>query len=155
MAALGRHASTGAATQITAATTKINRLTITGKSYNLYASCVKAQNRIANVRYLLGTTTVCDRTLGDSHLKRKVAARATAICAAMNPGTSVGRIPANVSLRHRAIVTAGFANEVDAVNQYAAVMYSPTAKGTIPDREREQPHMTDSSPNVATNSLNS
>jgi len=27
-------------------------------------------------------------------------------------------------------VTAGFANEVDEVNQYAAVMYKPTAYGT-------------------------
>ena len=87
-------------------------------------------------------------------MNRKVAANAPAICAAMNPGTSVGRIPANVSLRHRAIVTAGFANEVDAVNQYAAVMYRPTAKGTIPERDREQPQMTDNSPKVATNSLN-
>jgi hypothetical protein len=40
----------------------------------------------------------------------------------MNHGTSLGRMPAKVSLRQRAIVTAGFANEVDAVNQYAAVM---------------------------------
>ena len=40
----------------------------------------------------------------------------------MKPGTSTGRMPAKVSLRLRAIVTAGFANEVEAVNQYAAVM---------------------------------
>ena len=40
----------------------------------------------------------------------------------MNRGTSEGRIPAKVSDRERAIVTAGFANDVDAVNQYAAVM---------------------------------
>jgi hypothetical protein len=31
-------------------------------------------------------------------------------------------MPANVSLRDLAVVTAGFAKEVDAVNQYAAVM---------------------------------
>jgi hypothetical protein len=31
-------------------------------------------------------------------------------------------MPANVSLSDRAIVTAGFANDVDAVNQYAAAM---------------------------------
>jgi len=31
-------------------------------------------------------------------------------------------MPANVSLNERAIVTAGFANDVDAVNQYAAAM---------------------------------
>jgi hypothetical protein len=51
----------------------------------------------------------------------------------------VGRMPANVSLRHRAIVTAGFANYVDAVNQWAAGMYAPTAIGTALDRSREQP----------------
>ena len=38
------------------------------------------------------------------------------------PGRIDGRIPANVSLAARAIVTAGLANDVDAVNQYAAVM---------------------------------
>jgi hypothetical protein len=31
-------------------------------------------------------------------------------------------MPANVSEKERAIVTAGFANDVEAVNQYAAVM---------------------------------
>ena len=40
----------------------------------------------------------------------------------MNPGTSTGRIPAKVSVSARATVTAGFANDVDGVNQYAAVM---------------------------------
>jgi hypothetical protein len=34
----------------------------------------------------------------------------------------MGRIPANVALKALAIVTAGFAKDVDAVNQYAAVM---------------------------------
>ena len=72
----------------------------------------------------------------------------------MNQGASNGRIPTNVSLSDRAIVTAGFANDVDAVNQYAAVMYAPTANGTAFDRMREQPQMTEISPNVATNSLN-
>ena len=49
----------------------------------------------------------------------------------MNPGASDGRIPAIVSLAARARVTAGFANDVDAVNQYAAVMYAATANGMI------------------------
>jgi hypothetical protein len=40
----------------------------------------------------------------------------------MNAGTSNGLIPANVSVADRASVTAGFANDVEAVNQYAAVM---------------------------------
>jgi hypothetical protein len=42
--------------------------------------------------------------------------------AAMNIGPLSGEIPAKVSVRLRASVTAGFANEVDEVNQYAAVM---------------------------------
>ena len=52
------------------------------------------------------------------------------------------------------MVTAGFANDVDAVNQYAAVMYAPTAKGVISGRWRATPQMTAINPNVATNSLN-
>jgi hypothetical protein len=40
----------------------------------------------------------------------------------MKPETPVGAIPANVSENERAIVTAGLANEVDTVNQYAAVI---------------------------------
>ena len=35
----------------------------------------------------------------------------------INKGTSEGRIPARVSDKERAIVAAGFANDVDAVNQ--------------------------------------
>jgi hypothetical protein len=35
----------------------------------------------------------------------------------MNPGASAGRMPANVSLADRARVTAGFAKDVDDVNQ--------------------------------------
>jgi hypothetical protein len=40
----------------------------------------------------------------------------------MKAGASAGRMPAKVSLAARASVTAGSANEVDEVNQYAAVM---------------------------------
>ena len=40
----------------------------------------------------------------------------------MKNGTSLVRIPAKVSLSDLAIVTAGFAKDVDAVNQYAAAM---------------------------------
>jgi hypothetical protein len=54
---------------------------------------------------------------GTNQRNKKVAHKAPAICAAMNNGTSDGRIPAKVSDKERAIVTAGFANEVDAVNQ--------------------------------------
>jgi hypothetical protein len=35
----------------------------------------------------------------------------------MKPGASPGRMPANVSVAARANVTAGFANDVDDVNQ--------------------------------------
>lgn len=40
----------------------------------------------------------------------------------MNPVTLAGSMPANVLLSERATVTAGLANEVEAVNQYAAEM---------------------------------
>src|SRR5580658_5899892 len=55
--------------------------------------------------------------LGTSQRNSKVADRAPAICATINIGASDGRIPAKVSDKERAMVTAGFANEVDAVNQ--------------------------------------
>ncbi len=52
------------------------------------------------------------------------------------------------------MVTAGLAKEVDAVNQYAAVIYAPTANGTSEGRVRTHPQITESRPNVAMNSLN-
>ena len=55
--------------------------------------------------------------LGTSQRNKNVAASAPANCARTNPGTSIGRIPENVSVSALAMVTAGFANEVDAVNQ--------------------------------------
>jgi hypothetical protein len=62
--------------------------------------------------------------LGFGHSQRATgsAASAPASCAAMKAGAPVGAIPANVSDRVRARVTAGLANDVDAVNQYADVM---------------------------------
>ena len=42
--------------------------------------------------------------------------------AAIKPGRSTGRIPEMVLVNDRAIATAGLANDVEAVNQYAAVM---------------------------------
>jgi hypothetical protein len=65
-----------------------------------------------------------------------------------------GRIPAKVFVADRASVTAGFAKDVEAVNQYAAVMYAATANGTAEDRSRTHPQITARSPNDATNSLN-
>src|SRR3989442_9194110 len=72
----------------------------------------------------------------------------------MKPGASAGRIPAKVSVAARASVTAGLANEVEAVNQYAAAMYAPTAKGKAELRCRAVPQMTARRPKVATASLN-
>src|SRR5579872_5985558 len=92
---------------------------------------------------------------GTSQRNKSVAAAAPANCARTNPGASAGRIPANVSDAVRARVTAGLANEVEAVNQYAAVMYAPTANGMAVDLKRAQPQITESRPNVATNSLKS
>jgi hypothetical protein len=48
-------------------------------------------------------------------------------------------MPEKVSVAARASVTAGFAKEVEAVNQYAPMMYAPTANGTAADRKRAQP----------------
>src|SRR5436190_11052534 len=70
----------------------------------------------------------------------------------MNPGASAGRIPAKLSVAARASVTAGLANDVDDVNQYAAVMKAATANGVAAGRDREQPQITDTSPKVAVNS---
>ena len=50
------------------------------------------------------------------------------ICAAMKGPASAGAIPAKVSDSARAIVTAGLANDVLAVNQYAAAGRHPHAK---------------------------
>ena len=52
-----------------------------------------------------------------SQLLRKTAASAPTICAAMKAATPVGAIPADVSESERAMVTAGLAKDVDAVNQ--------------------------------------
>src|SRR5947207_2267533 len=61
-------------------------------------------------------------SVGTSQRKRTVAAPAPRSCAMMKPGASAGRIPAKVSVSDRATVTAGFAKDVEAVNQYADVM---------------------------------
>ena len=71
---------------------------------------------------------------GSSHRTTATASAPPMACATMNPGTSTGRIPANESLTARASVTAGFANDVDAVNQYAA-----RDVGTRPPTGRHRP----------------
>ncbi len=52
-----------------------------------------------------------------SQPKTSVAATAPTICARINPGAWAGTMPEKVSVRLRAIVTAGLAKEVEEVNQ--------------------------------------
>ena len=54
---------------------------------------------------------------GMSRRNKRVAAAAPKSWATTKPGTSAGRMPAKVSGAERASVTAGLANEVEAVNQ--------------------------------------
>ena len=71
-----------------------------------------------------GTSTcpAVEGKFGASQRNTNVAVNAPAICATTNSGTSTGLMPVNVFVNERASVTAGFANEVEEVNQYAAVM---------------------------------
>ena len=55
----------------------------------------------------------------------------------MKAGACTGAMPEKVSVQLLATVTAGLAKEVEAVNQYAAVMYRPTAQGTRGGPEAE------------------
>lgn len=59
----------------------------------------------------------CMRWSSHSQPATATATIAPANCATMNAGTPAGAIPANVLDSERAIVTAGLANEVEAVNQ--------------------------------------
>src|SRR5258706_12700218 len=58
----------------------------------------------------------------NSQRARTHASPAPASCAALEAGASIHRIPPKLSGKLRAVVTAGFANEVDAGNQEAAAM---------------------------------
>src|SRR5262249_4750568 len=58
-----------------------------------------------------------DRIEAVTHRQTSTAAIAPASCARMNSKTLFGPIPANVFVSDRASVTAGFANDVDEVNQ--------------------------------------
>src|ERR1700728_4623601 len=60
----------------------------------------------------------------------------------MNPGTEAGAIPAKVPVKARPMVTAGLANDVDDVAQYAAPTHPATAAGASaprPGRRRPKP----------------
>src|SRR5436190_19063652 len=73
----------------------------------------------------------------------------------MNAGASTGRIPANVLLSERAIVTAGLAKDVDEVNQYAAEINAATDNATaITLWRRETAMITPTRPKLAMNSPN-
>src|SRR6266567_1435693 len=81
------------------------------------------------------------------------ATRSPTSWAVTKPGTDDGAMPANVSLKARPTVTAGFANDVDEVHQYAAPMYAPTAQGITVDRPpRTSAKISTTSPAVATTS---
>jgi hypothetical protein len=62
------------------------------------------------------------RIEGISQRNKNVAAIAPHICAMTKAGTSTALMPANESDKERARVAAGFAKDVEDVNQYAAVM---------------------------------
>src|SRR5207253_2872026 len=57
-----------------------------------------------------------------SQWKTSVALSPPAICASTKPGTSMARMPVKVAVSAHARVSAGLANDVDAVNQYPAVI---------------------------------
>ena len=71
----------------------------------------------------------------------------------MKPGAEPGAIPAKVSENIRPTVTAGLANDVLLVNQYAAPMYAPTAAADSAARPvRARAKINAISPAVATTS---
>src|SRR4051794_29265849 len=83
-----------------------------------------AHDRFSTASRWCGTTMSSAAAPGDGY-SSATSPRPTApptSCAAMNPGSDCGAIPAKVSLNARPMLTAGFANDVDEVNQYAAPM---------------------------------
>ena len=71
----------------------------------------------------------------------------------MNGTINSGFIPVKVSLNPLAKVTAGFAKEVEDVNQYPAEIYNPTAGATARVLIFLTPRMVIIRPKVAINSL--
>mgnify|MGYP004397521593 CR=1 FL=1 len=67
----------------------------------------------------------------------------------MKRSTFSGCIPVKVSVSILPIVTAGFANEVEEVNQYAAVIYNPTAGAINSDLSVLTLKITNNKPKVA------
>src|SRR4029450_6557390 len=64
---------------------------------------------------------------GKKKLPRRRPTSPPASWAAMKNRADVGAMPAKVSEKIRPTVTAGFAKDVELVNQYAAPIYAPTA----------------------------
>jgi hypothetical protein len=73
--------------------------------------------RVDAVCWDVSSAVQCTGRLGTSQRNRKVAAKAPATWDPRNQGTSLGLMPAKVLEKARAIVTAGFAKDVDDVNQ--------------------------------------
>ena len=93
---------------------------VTRRAGVLHAPLTAAVGREQRIKFMLLVQMVS--CLGQSQAASTVAASAPMSCATMKAGTPPGEMPANVSDSDRAIVTAGFAKDVDAVNQYAAVI---------------------------------
>jgi hypothetical protein len=81
-----------------------------------------------------------------SHLPITTAANMPTNCAEMKAGAPPAPIPANVSERERAIVTAGLAKEVEAVNQDVDVEGDRIR--TADDVRDKHPNIISSSPKV-------
>src|SRR6516225_3697203 len=79
-------------------------------------------------RLLLGADLLYP-AFGKSIKQTIEATSAPTTCATMNAGTWFMAMPAKVVVKPRASVTAGLANDVDEVNQYAAVITRPTSHG--------------------------
>ena len=80
-----------------------------------------SRGRLKNVRSSQPEMMVYQRSW-ESFPEIQYARTAPANWARMNPGVPVQRIPENVFVRLLAIVTAGLANDVDDVHQYAEVI---------------------------------
>src|ERR1700730_7258364 len=94
-------------------------------------------------RYSPGSTTCPNRCMGAENSLAQIVAPAAAPISwgPMKPGTWLMAIPANVVVNPRASVTAGLANEVEDVNQYAAVIVSPTSHGIACGAYRTPPRI--------------
>jgi hypothetical protein len=85
------------------------------------------------------------------HSQKTTPTNSPIACPAKYPPNEEVEMLANVSVKDLAIVTAGFAKEVEEVNQYPAVIYRPTAIGMWSSFLAEiDPKMVNRRPKVAT-----